>query len=263
MIVIASSASREAALFASLCEHRNWPCQACPSVDRVVTLSEQLQPRTLVIRHRLEDGYSDDVLNFLKTGTLATRPRVIVLMPADATGRAEARQIELGADCVLRDPVRLEVLLQYIAKYRSAREPTPSPAAGERPSYVIANVEVFPHEQKIAHAGKTLHIAPQEVALLRILARSNGKVATYPTLYEELLSRKFVGDTTNCRVLLGKVCASFRQLGVDLKAHVQVIPKSGYLYSFGAKTASNLKSNGKVHGKVHKRRAATGQSDAS
>jgi DNA-binding response OmpR family regulator len=124
-----------------------------------------------------------------------------------------------------------------------------------RLSYTVAKVEVFPHEQKIAHAGKTLHVAPQEVALLRILARSNGRVATYPVLYEELLNRKFAGETTNCRVLLGKVCASFKQIGVDLKAHIQVIPKSGYLYlAEPSRPSANREAGRKPKGNARERR---------
>jgi DNA-binding response OmpR family regulator len=164
-------------------------------------------------------------------------------MPADSTGKAEARQIELGADCVMRDPVRIEVLMQYLEKFqRNGAESTILPSSPEAPSYTVADVQVLPHEQKLLYAGKSLHIAPQEVALLRMLARSPNKVVTYPALYEELLHRKFAGDTTNCRVLLGKVCASFKQLGVELKAHIQVIPKSGYLYSAALSHAPAIKA---------------------
>ncbi len=231
MIVIVSSTSREAAALATLCENRGWPCQSCLTIDRFKTMNEQFEPRALVIRHRLSDGYSDDVFSFLKTTPTSVRPRIIVLMTADTSGRAEARQIELGADCVLRDPVRIEVLLEYVAKYRAIQKPLNEGAPIESPSYTIAGIEMLPHEHKILHQGESRHIAPQEVALLRMFARSEGKVVTYAALYEELLNRKFAGDTTNCRVLLGKVCASFKRLGVELKTFVQVIPKSGYLYS--------------------------------
>ena len=258
MIVIVSSASREAAALTALCEHRNWPCQPCPTVDRFITINEQFEPRALVIRHRLEDGYSDDVFNFLKTTPVSVRPRVIVLMAADSSGKAEARQIELGADCVMRDPVRIEVLLEYLAKYRTARS-----ALGEKPStevhsYTVAGVQMLPHEHQIIHHGEYCHIAPQEVALLRMLARSEGKVITYPALYEELLNRKFAGDTTNCRVLLGKVCSSFKRLGVDLKAFVQVIPKSGYLYSAAPKSSLLSKTARQSERKLKERRRQAG-----
>ncbi len=231
MIVIVSSVTREATVLAALCEHRNWPCHPCSTVGRFMTLNEQLEPRALVVRHRLNDGYSDDVFSFLKTASTSNCPRVIVLMSADSTGKAEARQIELGADCVLRDPVRIEVLLEYLAKYRTMKEAPGDILSSQRPSYKVAEVEVLPHEHRIGYAGQTIHVAPQEIALLRLLARSHGKVVTYSLLYDELFNRKFEGDTTNSRVLLGKLCASFKQLGVDLKSFVQVIPKSGYLYS--------------------------------
>ncbi len=257
MILIVSNAPREAALLSNLCDHRRWPCQPCATVSRLMTMSEQVQPRALVIRHRLPDGYSDDIFNFLKTASLPSRPRVIVLMGADCSPKDEARQVELGADCVMRDPVRIEVLLQYLARYQESEEAQAPVFPSEAFSYTVAGVEIFPREQRIHHAARSLHIAPQEVALLRMLARSKGNVVTYPMLYEELLGRKFAGDTTNCRVLLGKACSSFKQLGIDLKAHIQVIPKSGYLYSATLSKPAIPKAPASARSKTLKRRHAS------
>jgi hypothetical protein len=56
-------------------------------------------------------------------------------------------------------------------------------------------------------------------------------------LYGELFNQRFAGETANSRVLLVKVTSSFRKLGVDLRAHITVIPKSGYLYTPSNPTA--------------------------
>ncbi|MEJ1973294.1 MAG: hypothetical protein WDM96_12775 [Lacunisphaera sp.] len=231
MILIVSSSSREAALLTALCDHRAWASHCCTSIREFAPLLERVQPRAVVVRQRLLDGYSDDILSCIKRDAVPLRPRVIVLMAAGSPAKAEARQIALGADCVLHDPVRMEVFLEYLAKYRiSTNEPLTSPS-GHVTSFSVAGVEVFPHEHRITRGKKSLHIAPQEVALLRILARTPNEVVPYPVLYGDLFNRRFGGDTTNCRVLLGKVSASFKRLGVDLRAFIQVIPKSGYLYS--------------------------------
>lgn len=237
MILIASDSTREAVLLSTLCELRNWPCQAISTLNELQTALEKTEPAVVVVRNRLREGYSDDVFVLLKKRPATISPRVVVLMPADSSIRAEARQIALGADCVLRDPVRVEVLFEYLAKYRAAPATSKTREEPSR-SYTIAGAEIFPLEHRIASRTLSVHVAPQEIALLRLFSRSSEKVLTYPTLYEELFGRRFGGDTTNCRVLLVKVVCSFRRLGIDFRKFIQVIPKSGYLYSPTAKGAS-------------------------
>jgi len=231
MILFVSSSNREASALAATCEHRFWASYTCATVREFRPLTEKIQPRAVVVRHRLLDGYSDDILACLKRMPSTARPRVIVLMSADRTAQIEARQIALGADCVLHDPVRTEILLEYLARYRI---PTESPAAHSpktRTSFSFAGAEVYPQEHRLVRGKQSLHLAPQEVALLNILSNTSGKVVPYPILYCDLFGRRFDGDTANCRVLLGKLSASFDRLGIELKPFIQVIPKSGYLYS--------------------------------
>lgn len=234
MIYIVSSSPREAALLAALCEQRAWPCEACTNISDFGRLAEKNNPRAVVVRQRLSDGYSDDILAALKRLETFPGTRIIVMVPADCSIQQEARQVRLGADCVFRDPVRLEVLLEYLARFRS--EDTPDSVSPSPLSYEFARVQVFPHEHRLVRAGKSLHVAPQEIGLLRLLSRSVGKVLPYPVLYSELFNQRFAGDTANCRVLLGKITTSFRRLGIDLRRHIEVIPKSGYLYSATPRT---------------------------
>lgn len=229
MILIVSHSAREATLLAALCEQRSWPCQAFTTLAKFARQAEKCAPRVVVVRQRLADGYSDDVFELGRSFGLLPNMRVIVLVPADCSIRQETRQVALGADCVLRDPLRLEVLLEYLAKYR-AKDGTVAPSPNQ-PSYEFAGVQVFPHELILTKSGRKAKVAPQEIEFLRLLHRSAGKVLPYPLLYSELFSQKFSGDTANCRVLLAKAASSFAKLGVDLRAHIQVIPKSGYLYA--------------------------------
>jgi DNA-binding response OmpR family regulator len=190
-----------------------------------------------VVRHRLLDGYSDDVLADLKGLTVRACPRVIVLMTADRDAHTEARQVSLGADCVLHDPVRSEILFEYLAKYRAQPGDPTLATSGSHVSFSIAGAEVHPHEHRMVRGDRARHLAPQEVALLRLLASAPNEVVPYAVLYGELFARRFDGDTSNCRVLLCKVLNSFKDLGIELKPYIQVIPKSGYLYSPAAVTS--------------------------
>jgi DNA-binding response OmpR family regulator len=230
MILIVSNFTREAAALAALCETRSWPCLACASIAAFRSLVEKTEPRAVVTRHRFRDGYSDDLFSLLKLSGLAVMPKSIVLVAANFTARQEARQIALGADCVLRDPIRVDVLVEYLAKYRS---PDAKPA-GTSPTaalcFEFAGAQVFPHEHRVEHLNDFLQVTPREIEFLQILARSPGKVVSYHTLYAELLGRTFAGDTANLRVLLGKTAASFQRLRINLREVVQVIPKTGYQY---------------------------------
>jgi len=240
MILVVSSSPREATHLAALCEQQSWPCEACTTVNEFGNVLEKNKARAVVVRLRLRDGYSDDVLATLRHPDRLVPTRVVVLVPADCTIQQEARQVKLGADCVLRDPIRMEVLLEYLARYRAENDAKPDKAMPL--SFEFAGAEVSPHEHRLTVGKRSLHVAPQEIGLMRLLSRSAGEVVPYPVLYTELFNQRFAGDTANCRVLLGKIAGSFRKLGIDLRRHIEVIPKSGYLYSPPARSSARLPS---------------------
>ena len=205
MILFICSSNREAAALSTVCDHRAWATYSCATIREFKPLAAKIRPHAIVVRHRLIDGYSDDIFAALRETPLRHRPKVIVLMSAERTAPAEARQIALGADCVLHDPVRMEILLEYLARYRLPAETSANPFSGTRASFSIAGVEVYPDEHYITRGDLRHHIAPQEVALLRILSSATNQVVPYAVLYGELFGRRFEGDTSNCRVLLCKV----------------------------------------------------------
>ena len=79
-----------------------------------------------------------------------------------------------------------------------------------------------------AHPVEAVKAMRRIATAAEALATRTGEVATYETLYAEVLERRFRGDTSNLRVLLGKLAASCAAIGADLRAWVEVIPKSGY-----------------------------------
>lgn len=232
MIVIVSSNPRERIAFAALCESHGWPCAECDSLRSLRRLVRQARPRAILARQKLGDGYSDDVLALVHSAGMYRAVRTIVLMDADTPSAREARQIALGADLVQRDPVRTDVIGAYLARFRtesSARVP-PEPLLGtSRLPFAGATIDVV--ARTLRHAGRTARLTPRETELVQILHDAGGQVVTYEDLYSEILGRRFRGDTSNMRVLLGKLDASFRSTGATLRRHVAVIPKSGYRYT--------------------------------
>lgn len=231
MITIVSPDARERAAFSALCQTRNWNVDTCESVRAFRHRISDATPKVVLTRQKLGDGYSDDVLAALQAAS-PCEVKVIVLASASAGSSHEARQLALGADCVLRDPVRPEVLVEYLAKY-SARTLSPArPARRVRPKPLqLASAALDPIERRLQHAGRAVQLTPRETALACALIASRGAILHYDELFETILGRRFRGDTSNMRVLLGKLCASAGSIGIPLRQWVQVIPKTGYRYA--------------------------------
>jgi DNA-binding response OmpR family regulator len=228
MVAIISSTPRESAALADLCEQRGWNCIEGRSVHAAKRIIGRAQFRVAIVRYQLEDGFSDDVITTLAESDIARPTKIIVLIGAGTPASIEARQLNLGADCVQRDPVRSEVLLAYIDKYvRTAAKTRTAP----RPKRInFSGAMLDPLDRSLEHRGKTVRLTPREVTLIELLSGSTDHVVTYELLYNEILGRQFRGDTSNMRVLLAKLSMSARQIGVTLRHCVDVIPKTGYRY---------------------------------
>lgn len=232
MIAIVSSSAPERAAFASLCESRRWASVSCESVHAAKRSFRSIRPHVVLTRHRLVDGYSDDVITELSRAGLRPTVTVIVLIESGDYSTQAARQVALGADSVHRDPVRTDVLVEYLARYRVAarsavRQAMRSVVAQQ---FSFAGAAIQSVDWTLIHGRRRVPLTPREVQLAEFLADSPGAVATYPQLYGEILGVNFRGDTSNMRVLLGKLTASFRAVGLRLRDSIEVIPKTGYRY---------------------------------
>jgi DNA-binding response OmpR family regulator len=229
MIVIVSSSPREASSLDALVRHCPRPSSTCSSIAQFKSRLRKIPPTLVLTRINLSDGYSDDILALLDKSGLLPSARVIVLAGADCSPQQEARQLSLGADCVLRDPLRPDVLLEYTAKFLRASK---LPVARSLPpdDFALAGAMVLSDQLQLQCNGRSTHITPKEVELARLLSESPGKILPYGLLYGELFNRAFAGDSVNLRVLLGKLSSSYRKLGLDLRSAIRVTPKSGYCY---------------------------------
>lgn len=230
MILIVSSRAGEADVFSALCTQHNWTNHACKTVSAFVRAATDLTPRVVVTRQRLDDGYSDDILNHLGRSAGKHFSRVVILASADFPPKEEARQVSLGADHVFRDPVRIEVLLELLQRYQRLPRATDHVDQPSNQDYEFAGARVFPRELRLERGKRSVATTPKVIELTRTLHRAAGRVVPYTTLYDDLFGRRFTGDTANSRVLLAKAAADFQRVGIDLRSHIEVIPKSGYRY---------------------------------
>lgn len=231
VIAIASSSATERDALVALCEAQGWVTIECHSVRATLRTLRRHRPRVIVARHRLEDGYSDDIIAAMPISAGSMAARLIILLEAGIPSSIEVRQVALGADCVLRNPIRTDVLAAYIARYQKAAPSSLTPPARSEPSRIEFCGGLFaPMERTLQHGEKRVSLTPREAMLIEILTQSTGAVASYERLYGEILGRRFRGDTSNMRVLLGKLATSCHSVGISMRPHVQVIPKTGYRY---------------------------------
>jgi DNA-binding response OmpR family regulator len=184
--------------------------------------------RVLLVRYQLQDGYSDDVIAASAELKRIELPKVIVLLAGGTSSTIEARQLNLGADCIQRDPIRSDVLLAYVEKYLHTR--TKLRAAPSAKCICFSGAILNPLDRTLQHGSRTVLITPREVTLIELLSESIDEIVTYDSLYNEILGRRFRGDTSNMRVLLAKLTTSARQIGLSLRLAIDVIPKTGYRY---------------------------------
>ena len=234
MIAIVSSSAAERLALAALCTGRGWPAVECASLRAVRRLLRTARPRVAIVRRELADGYADAVIAALSSSGAQPAAKIIVLLERGGASNHESRQLALGADNVLRDPVRADVLAEYVEKYlshvRRASGPELRTTVGQR-SFRFAGATIFPAERELRLGRACVRITPREVQLAEQLADSPGEVITYATLFDDILGSRFRGDTGTMRVLLARLDASFHSAGLGLRHHVKVIPKAGYRYS--------------------------------
>ncbi|WP_414662868.1 winged helix-turn-helix domain-containing protein [Horticoccus sp. 23ND18S-11] len=228
MIIIASSVPTDAAALIALCESGGWSANLCTSVRAVVRQVHREVPRVIVVRQRLEDGYSDDVIGALTELKVLSRLRLVVLVNAGTAVSSQARQVALGADCVLRDPVSADLLLAYLSKYFNETKGNHTAPLARKVSFAGATWQAS--ECKLTYEGRHVVLTPREKLLLELLAHSGGEVVSYEKMFGEVLGRRYQGDTSNMRVLLGRLSVTMGNLGIALRDWIQVLPKTGYRY---------------------------------
>jgi len=229
VIAIVSSSAGERAAFSAVLEARGWSGCECRTVGEFARLLRRCLPAVVVVRHQLQDGHSDDVLTTWSAAAQGRDAKFIVILTADVPAREEARQVALGADCVQRDPIRMSVVAEYLAKFLRAGQRRPKAPINEQEHDTarLANARLCRSKHTLAVRDREVLLTPREFTLAELLAEARTTVS-YDTLYAEVLGRPFTGDTANMRVLLSKLTRTVAPLGLDLRRHVEVIPKLGY-----------------------------------
>lgn len=229
MIAVVSSSRSERLALSALCTSRGWTASDFDSVHTSLRQFNRFIPKVILLRHKLADGYSDDIMPKVRLCPGGPETKIIVLVDVSLSSVAEARQLSLGADCVLRDPVRSEILTAYVEKFLASQAGRKISRRSEhRDVLIIAGACLCISDRSLRRSRQKTQVTPKEAELAESLCHSRGEVIRYESLYSDVLGRRFAGDTSNMRVLLGKLSTSFRRIGIDFRRWIEVIPKTGY-----------------------------------
>ena len=150
----------------------------------------------------------------------------IIVVSARGGERDKVTALNMGADDYMTKPFGIEELLaRIIATLRRTR---PAEAMTEvAPSVItIGDVEIDLIGQRVRLAGEEVHLTPTEFALLRELARNQGKLLSRAHLLRRVWGRGYETETEYVRVYIRRLRAKLEPPGSPPLILTQ--PRAGY-----------------------------------
>jgi two-component system KDP operon response regulator KdpE len=155
----------------------------------------------------------------------------IIVVSARGGERDKVTALNMGADDYMTKPFGIEELLaRIIATLRRTR---PVEAVTEAaPSVItIGDVEIDLVGQLVRLAGEDVHLTPTEFALLRELARNQGKLLSRAHLLRRVWGRGYETETEYVRVYIRRLRAKLEPPGSPPLILTQ--PRAGYRIAGG------------------------------
>jgi two-component system KDP operon response regulator KdpE len=174
----------------------------------------------------LPDGRGTDVCRELRTWTSV--PVIVLSVVGDEEEKVAA--LDAGADDYVTKPFGIDELLARLRAVLRRVEPSPEPVLE------IGELRVDLEKRAVSVAGRPVQLTPHEFALLRALARNEGKLLTHAALLREVwgrayadeshylhvyvsqLRRKIEPDPTRPRYILTEPGAGYRLVDPSLRA---------------------------------------------
>ncbi|MFA5881870.1 MAG: response regulator transcription factor, partial [Eubacteriales bacterium] len=119
----------------------------------------------------------------------------IIMLTARSEEIDKILGLEIGADDYITKPFSPRELLARV-KARLRRLPPKQPEAKESPGVIWVDEMVIDSQRfEVLVNGVRLDLTPKEFELLRLLARSQGRVLTRDYLLENIWGYEFIGDS--------------------------------------------------------------------
>ena len=155
----------------------------------------------------------------------------IIVVSARGGERDKVTALNMGADDYMTKPFGIEELLARILA--TLRRTRPAEAMTEAaPSVItIGDVEIDLVGQLVRLAGEEVHLTPTEFALLRELARNQGKLLSRAHLLRRVWGRGYETETEYVRVYIRRLRAKLEPPGSPPLILTQ--PRAGYRIAGG------------------------------
>jgi len=155
----------------------------------------------------------------------------IIVVSARGGERDKVTALNMGADDYMTKPFGIEELLARILA--TLRRTRPAEAMTEvAPSVItIGGVEIDLVGQVVRLAGEEVHLTPTEFALLRELARNQGKLLSRAHLLRRVWGRGYETETEYVRVYIRRLRAKLEPPGSPPLILTQ--PRAGYRIAGG------------------------------
>ena len=155
----------------------------------------------------------------------------IIVVSARGGERDKVTALNMGADDYMTKPFGIEELLARILA--TLRRTRPAEAMTEAaPSVItIGGVEINLVGQLVRLAGEEVHLTPTEFALLRELARNQGKLLSRAHLLRRVWGRGYETETEYVRVYIRRLRAKLEPPGSPPLIITQ--PRAGYRIAGG------------------------------
>ncbi len=152
-------------------------------------------PEAIILDLLLPDGRGTDVCRELRRWTEA--PIILVSAVEDEAEKIAA--LDAGADDYVTKPFAIGELL---ARLRAALRRV-GPAT--EPVLEIGELRLDLEKRSVSVAGEPVHLTPHEFALLRLLARNEGKLMTHRTILREVWGPAYQRESSYLHVYVSQL----------------------------------------------------------
>jgi two-component system KDP operon response regulator KdpE len=155
----------------------------------------------------------------------------IIVVSARGGERDKVTALNMGADDYMTKPFGIEELLARIIATLRRTRPAETVTEAAPSVITIGDVEIDLVGQLVRLAGEDVHLTPTEFALLRELARNQGKLLSRAHLLRRVWGRGYETETEYVRVYIRRLRAKLEPPGSPPLILTQ--PRAGYRIAGG------------------------------
>jgi two-component system KDP operon response regulator KdpE len=169
--------------------------ETAETAEAALTAAALKPPDAVILDLVLPDGRGTDVCRELRTWTSV--PVIVLSVVGEEEEKVAA--LDAGADDYVTKPFGIDELLARLRAVLRRVEPSPEPVLE------IGELRVDLEKRAVSFAGRPVQLTPHEFALLRALARNEGKLLTHAALLREVWGRAYADESHYLHVYVSQL----------------------------------------------------------